>query len=203
MTTTFDPASIYAAGTGTLSGGNLHYLQSGTNMTLVRSLDFNATDKFYFELTNNRQQAGFTGVGVILKSQANFSISTAANVPAGAWIWRDDGFLFNNGIRSAAFGTSAAAGTVLMVACDPATGKLWFGSAGTWFASGNPATGASPAYTGVAGLLGAMWATWGSGTTGGNNCTANFGASAYAYTPPAGFGNLLNAVAKARAIIMA
>ena len=38
-------------------------------------------------------------------------------------------------------------GDIVMIACDMATGKHWFGKNGTWFSSGDPAAGTGAAFT--------------------------------------------------------
>jgi hypothetical protein len=77
-----------------------------------------------------------------------------------------------------------SSGSVVMIAYDPTNGNLWFGENGSWFASGNPATGASPSLTGVTGT--AIVAAAGSGS-GSNTFDYNFGQQPFSYTPPTGF----------------
>ena len=40
-----------------------------------------------------------------------------------------------------------------MVAVDMDNNKIWLGENGTWFASGNPATGANPMYSNLSGTI--------------------------------------------------
>ena len=75
-------------------------------------------------------------------------------------------------------GGVVGAGSVVMMAYDPATYKWWVGVDGTWRSSGNPATGANPIYTGSATQFentgGVFWKGWKGGANG-MTVTFNFG----------------------------
>jgi hypothetical protein len=47
------------------------------------------------------------------------------------------------------YGSQVNIGEIGMVAVDMDNGKIWFGKDGTWFGSGNPSTGANPAFSNV------------------------------------------------------
>ena len=47
------------------------------------------------------------------------------------------------------YGSQVNIGEIGMVAVDMDNGKIWFGKDGTWFESGNPSTGANPAFSNV------------------------------------------------------
>jgi hypothetical protein len=72
-----------------------------------------------------------------------------------------------------------------MVALDMDTGRIWFGRNGTWFASSDPATNTSPAYSNVTGSVTPTVSDYGSGST--ETFNINFGQRPFAYTPPTGF----------------
>jgi hypothetical protein len=82
-----------------------------------------------------------------------------------------------------AYGASYTTGDVIGIALDMTNGKLWFAKNGTWQASGNPAAGTNACFTGITGTLRAALGAYSSTPT----LTANFGASAFAYSPPSGF----------------
>lgn len=88
----------------------------------------------------------------------------------------------------AAYGSALALNDVLMTAIDLTAGKIWWGKNGVWFASGNPAAGTGFAYNNLSGTI---YPCDGNGTSANSfTWTANFGASAFAYAPPAGFVGL-------------
>ena len=75
-------------------------------------------------------------------------------------------------------------GDINGVAFDADGGKLWFSHNGTWQASGNPATGANPAFTVPSGRYFATVGYW-TGVSKANKCW--FDARPFIYTPPTGF----------------
>ena len=171
---------------GTLSGGDLVYDNTSASGNLIRSTIENATAKFYYETTlttHSSAGSGYGYVGVIQTAQAATSPTSLAGVAAGHWLWRDDASRANAG-ASAGLGTAWAVSDVIMVACDPTTGHLWWGKNGTW-AAGDPAAGTGATYTN---LTGAIKAAVGMQGTGQNVVlTCNFGVTAFAYTRPSGF----------------
>lgn len=66
------------------------------------------------------------------------------------------------------------------------SGKIWWGLNGTWQASGDPATGANPAYTGLSGTFLPAVSLY-RGTAPKNKVTAAFAAVDLTYSPPSGF----------------
>jgi hypothetical protein len=73
-----------------------------------------------------------------------------------------------------------------MIAYDADAGKFWYGKNGTWFASGNPASGTNEMFSSVSVSGQAMFfasSAYNSSDLG----TWNFGQRAFAYTPPTGF----------------
>ncbi|MCM0019203.1 MAG: hypothetical protein NBV67_04360 [Tagaea sp.] len=107
--------------------------------------------------------------------------------------WMDAATLRTNGAGSS-YDSALSSNDVAMVAVnytDASTCRVWFGRNGTWFASGNPATGANPSVTlnpaGAAMFLGSYHFA--------NAATMvfNFGQRAFAYTPPTGFQALCTA----------
>lgn len=189
---TWDPATL--TGGGVLSGGNLTYSSSGS-ASVVRSTKF-AASKFYFEIsiTTLVSGSGNFGLGVVDSSQATVTPTSIATVTAKMWLDRNDALAINNA-SSAGYGSNYGAGAVMSVAVDntlgSGSGKIWVGSCSagtiTWPSSGNPATGANPMFSNLTGSIGAFVNTQSAATT---NITANFGATAYACTPPSGYGNL-------------
>ena len=169
----------------TLANGNLYTTVSSAG-NVVRSTILAASGKWYFEATFTSSSPGSGGscVGVVNDSQSIVSPTELAAVPAGMWFWRDDAYKVNNGTGTS-YGTSASSNDVIMVAFDVDAGKVWFGRQGTWFVSGNPASGTNESFSGLTGSLGPcvnFQGTFGSGTF-----ELNAGARAFAYTAPSGF----------------
>jgi len=53
-----------------------------------------------------------------------------------------------NGSNSS-YGSAIANTDIFMIALDLDNAKVWFGKNGTWFASGDPASGSNPAFSGI------------------------------------------------------
>lgn len=90
-------------------------------------------------------------------------------------------------VNAGAFGAAWDANNdVVGVAYDPAAGKLWFAKNGVWQGSGDPVTGANPAFVGLASglyLLIQMY-RWQSPA---HVLTGNFLTEDFQYTAPDGF----------------
>lgn len=150
---------------------------SGANYANVRGALGKSSGKHYFEYTVNAINTGGGGVG-----KSNATLGGAGAFPgsdANGWAAIQSGIYNNNTLIDS---TTFAIGDVIMVAIDIGAGKLWFGKNGTWLASGDPGAGTNPMFSG---LSGTFYPYGGGGNT--TAITANFGASAFAYTVPSGF----------------
>ena len=160
----------------TLSAGNL---AADTNNTgSVRSVFGASSGKWYWEITNGAtgQTHSMTGVGLstaLVTSGTNAYPGVDAN---GYGLYAADGSKYSNGT---AVGTNEAnwdsTGDVVGVALNMDAGTL------TFYVNG--------VTTGVAftGLSGTFFAMFGGGAGSYSSATANFGATAFSYTPPPGF----------------
>jgi len=73
---------------------------------------------------------------------------TTYDLSWGCYIYPDAsyyGFWHQNSHTS----VDTSGGTIYMLAVDQTAGKVWFGADGTWYSSGNPATGANAQFTNV------------------------------------------------------
>jgi hypothetical protein len=185
----FDYAIWDAATAGaniSLSNGNLTATRAaGSAWQSVRATKGKSSGKWYWEYT-------FTGVANEIIMGAGDSALSASNFVGSSS--QSTGFQAATSFvdvlkyRSATFtGTGAGlwvAGDVIMFALNMDNNKIWFGKNGTWLGAGspNPATDTAPAFTGVNGTQYAATSMFAARAV-----TANFGASAFAHTPPAGF----------------
>ena len=103
---------------------------------------------------------------------------------------RGYGFLPGNGNTSsesgyASYGSALSSSDIGQCAFDADTGKIYWGKNNTWFNSGNPETGANPAFSGIDMTKEYLftWHVYGNN----NNVSVNFGSQGFTYTPPAGF----------------
>lgn len=110
--------------------------------------------------------------------------STLGEAASPSWCIMASGSKRAAGTTTAGTTTAWANNDTIMVAVDAATGNVWFGRNGTW--NGNPATGASPAFTGLSGSL-RFAVSLCNGTTVRNVVTAHSPSSQNKYAPPSGF----------------
>ena len=181
-TNTWDPSAKNS--NVTLSGGNLTTSTPALSvyMSVLGLSSFShSSGKYYFEITITTSTSNSMTLGV---GTSAVSLSDYAGQQATSWgIYQNTGGYYNNGTLGSS-GVSFAPGDIISVAVDISAGKIWFAKNGTWMSSGNPATGANPAMTGVTGTLMPLLSNYNSCTN-----TTNFGATPYTYTPPTGFGN--------------
>lgn len=172
---------------GTLSGGDLTYTATSASGNNIRSTVSKSSGKWYFEYVPSGGNDGYIGVGVCTSGTDGAGYTTAASIPSTVWIYRDDAVKINNG-TSTAFGANVVASDVVGVAFDVDAGNIWWAVNGTWQGSGNPATGANPAYTGVTGTLKVILIYLGISETPAG--TIRFSPASFTQTVPSGFSGL-------------
>jgi len=110
------------------------------------------TGKYYWEL---KRGSGNYGLGVVLANGVADNITQHSYQNYAFCSRYVDGWEFfhngsakrqNNNSQSD-WGSTLNSGDIMTMAFDADTGKLYAGKNGTWFESGNPATGAYPMYT--------------------------------------------------------
>jgi hypothetical protein len=162
-----------------LSGGNL--TSDGSDAGTVRATLGKATGKWYWEITFGSPPERDVGI-----AKATHALGTYCGGTSDSWgYYLGDGKVYTGADSGTAYGGTAGAGAVISVALDMTNGKVFFAINGTWQSSGNPAAGTNPAFSGLSGTI---YPCIGGGDNG--IATANFGASAFAFTPPAGFAGL-------------
>ena len=168
----------------TLSNGNLQAAGSQTSTYNINTQgNFVASSgKWYYEVeftsgsgscavgwirpTLNHDDNPTLGGGIVYRPTNGDYIDLAGNTPTGK--------------------PTTSTGTVIQVAIDLDAGKIWFGSGGTYFESGDPSAGTNAAMTFTGGdetlspVVRTMAATF----------NFNFGQRDYSYTVPTGFKSL-------------
>lgn len=147
-----------------------------------------STGKWYWEFAFGNTVANpLGGVGDVTQSRATWESDTTGN--ANFWyVNAINGNKVNAG--STSYGSSFLTTDICMVALDMDNGRIWWGKNGTWFASGDPAAGTNAAFTNLTGKTLAPVFFGGSGSSGGNSYTLNFGQRPFSYAPPSGFKTL-------------
>jgi|SRR5580692_9563081 hypothetical protein len=189
------PGPSYATWPAGLTGSNLTISNAGRTVSAntVSAWGTSQVSKYfsqkeYYEVTINNV-GGNIYIGIEVEAGVtNLPFNGTGRTYAFAWlntggIWDGSGELVS-GIGS------FTSGDVLMFAIDPANKQGWYGKNGTWYNSGNPATGTNPTFTTInASFQYSFGATvsiyGGSGPSG--QVTLNAGQAAFSYTVPTGF----------------
>ena len=140
----------------TVMSGNQMAKSNNVNAQKVAFCDtFVSSGKWYFEYEVGRffnvatYNVGNIGVGVAKNS---FSTSGNATTSADSWIHVFSGSVYNNS-STASIGAFTIHGGYGMVALDMDNGKIWFGKDGSWYNSGNPASGSNATYSNLSGSV--------------------------------------------------
>ncbi len=174
-------------GQTTLSNGNLQAAGSQTSTYNINTQGTFAqsSGKWYYEVE-------FTsGSGASVVGWARTTLRSSDNPTTGGGIvYRPtNGDYVDLAGNNPTTPPTTSTGTVIQVAIDFDAGKIWFGSGGTYFSSGDPSAGSSEAmtFTGGAELLAPVVRTMAS------TFNFNFGQRPFTYTQPTGFKTLCSA----------
>jgi hypothetical protein len=165
----------------TVSDGNLRVTASNTTSPYhsIRGTIGVSSGKWYWEVTATNEAGASPTIGI---ANAAHSITTYVGWDSGSWgLQTNSGNKFRNQ-SGTSYGSALATGDIVMVALDMDNGKIWWGKNGTWFASGNPATGVNEAFSGITGTIFPAQFTFA-----GAIYTYNFGQRPFAYSAPSGF----------------
>jgi hypothetical protein len=160
----------------------------GGGMGGGRSIAYRSTGKFYFEHTATTVSFPGNGAAGILASTGIYSNLSSTNTLCSE-VYFQSGTIYSNNASTGVTIGSVVSGNNIGVAVDLTARRIWFRrNGGNWNNSGtaNPATGVGGFVVGAgdfAPVIGIAQLN--------DVATANFGASAFVYTPPSGFGNWL------------
>lgn len=191
--TTWDPAK---QGTGVaLTNGNLTLERTSSGSTYSRSgtVDSKSTGKYYCEFKVDMYSTGNFGIGW-MNASADFTTSSGAtyvgNAADGVGWYPAQNAIYHNAALLGSMTYTLNVGDIVGLAWDAGAKLIWYRvNNGLWnnFGPSDPATGTSG--FNPSGMTGAMVPAVCSYVIG-DKVTANFGATAFAFTPPSGFGIL-------------
>ena len=180
------------AGTVVLAEGNTRVLAGSTpsNWDIYRTSKPVASGKYYVEVTLTSLDT-VSYFGCISKNQSIKSTTNLFYDFLYGWSYAtDNGKIENNNSGQLTYGSARSQGDVIGIAVDMDNGKLWFSENGTYPNSGNPATGANPAFSNlkIANQDGGLCFTEQRGYSGHNDW--NFGQKSYTHSAPSGFSTV-------------
>lgn len=143
--------------------------------------------KYYWEMNAGVNFGSNQAFGAALLSDPGTGVTSDGTV----CLWRQNGTL-HDGVASITINTTGVSGwgisDVLMFAIDLVAGKMWIGKNGTFFNSGNPATGSNPQFSGLP--LTGIWVGKGIILSGPNDAIlggSGTGNGAHVYAAPSGY----------------
>ncbi|KAA0579009.1 hypothetical protein FZ983_16935 [Azospirillum sp. B21] len=167
--------------TAALTNSNLTVSFSTSNQWRgIRTANSIPSGRYYWEMLCVGGSGGDMCVGILDTNFGNFE--TQPNSPA---FYRSSGEKQKDGSGLVGYGSSWTAGDRIGIGFDTAPGSIWFRKNGVWQASGDPATGANPAFTGIGGTLFPACGTFNSASF-----TACFRAADLVGSVPTGFSVL-------------
>ena len=164
----------------TLANGNLDVSKADINWRLTTGTIGISSGKFYWEyIATTASDNHIVGV-----CDTRPNIQTYIGEFTPGWAYQTNGRKTHNNIFT---NTTAAnsGGEIIQIAVDMDAGKIWFGINNTYIDSGNPSTGANPAYSNLSGTVLPAISLF--GTISGS---FNFGQRPFAHTPPTGYKSL-------------
>ena len=190
MATTWNPSDKSAA--FTLSSGNLRAAAGGTGNIGVRANAVTAIGKWYFEFTVHANYDNYyDGCGVVLLTQA---LNNAYAGTGGAILTNNTRIIVNAVDSGVNLTSLVAVNDVISCAVDLDNQRIWYRkNGGVWTTSGgtgNPATNTGGVdISGAGSIAGGVCAPYVASSTNTIDITADFGATSYSYSAPAGFSN--------------
>ena len=146
--------------------------------------------KWYLEWKFLTNDSGLPSIMEALHDQNSYNTDSTVGNNTSTVNKRGYGLLPGDGRTSsssgyASYGSAISSSDTAQCAFDADTGKIYWGKNNTWFNSGNPETGANPAFSGIDMTKEYLftWHVYGNN----NNVSVNFGSQGFTYTPPAGF----------------
>lgn len=165
---TLNPADKHAD--VTLSGGDLTFTVAGGTIVSARATLGRTTGKYYFEVTKSGA-AFLVGFGTASASLANFP----GGEDNGVGVFDSNGTIYKNSVTLGNIGAAITTGHVVSVSIDlDAKTAVW--------RDNNAGNVEVISFSSLSGTIYPMVAA-----SSGGGGTCNFGASAFAYTPPSGY----------------
>ncbi|MGH6631752.1 MAG: LamG domain-containing protein, partial [Sphingopyxis sp.] len=180
---------------------------SNTNHTIVRPAGGNDTPdnsavttrarsyaRVYAECTMNRDGGGWSGYFGFIDAGIDIAAISSENYTTGMQLAPSRNFLnvmrlVRNGDAGFSVSGSYASGVVVAVAIDITAGKAWIRADNDWITSaGGKTTTFDPNDPTITFTGGLNWRLFAMSPFSGTECTVNVGATAFARTPPSGFG---------------
>ena len=179
-----NPSNVFATFNPLMIPGNMQYQNGNTSIRpQANSMDWQgastlafSSGKYYAEFkyleNDGHQMFGIaTPNGAqYLKENGQYPGQTSESVA----IYASNGSVYENN-SATSYGSGFANNAIIMMAVDADNNKIYFGSNGSWYNSGNPSSGTNGYSFNATNLAGFKYMVSGNGASGYDNVDANFG----------------------------
>ena len=133
------------------AGNNTVSSSAGAYQNHFSTIGMTGSGKYYWEMKVNgtANSAMFFGISSDIEMNNLITVSNVVGYTStGYTLVASSGNKYNNE-NSTSYGSALTNGEIMMGALDLDNGKIWYGKNGTWFNSGNPASGSNEAFSGI------------------------------------------------------
>ena len=133
------------------AGNNTVSSSAGAYQNHFSTIGMTGSGKYYWEMKVNgtANSAMFFGISSDIEMNNLITVSNVVgSTSTGYSLVASSGNKYNNE-NSTSYGSALTNGEIMMGALDLDNGKIWYGKNGTWFNSGNPASGSNEAFSGI------------------------------------------------------
>jgi len=133
------------------AGNNTVSSSAGAYQNHFSTIGMTGSGKYYWEMKVNgtANSAMFFGISSDIEMNNLITVSNVVGYTStGYTLVASSGNKYNN-TNSTSYGSALTNGEIMMGALDLDNGKIWYGKNGTWFNSGNPASGSNEAFSGI------------------------------------------------------
>ena len=148
---TLNPLVTTASTPSFTQGNNTVSPSAGAYQNHFSTIGMTGGGKYYWEMKVNGSpnSANYHGVSSDIELNNLITVSNIVGYTStGYSLVASSGNKYNN-TNSSSYGSALADGDIMMGALDLDNGKIWFGKNGTWFNSGNPASGTNEAFSSI------------------------------------------------------
>jgi hypothetical protein len=124
---------------------------AGAYQNAFSTLGITGGGKYYWEIKVNgtANSANYMGVSNASEFNSRQQSGNVIGANSSSYSVAGSGGSKRTNDSNSSYGSTFADGDIMMGALDLDNGKIFFGKNGTWFDSGNPATGANPAFSSI------------------------------------------------------
>ena len=179
-----NPSNVFATFNALMLPGSMQYQNGNTSIRpQANSVDFQgastlafASGKWYAEFkyleNDGHQMFGISTTKGCAENKRNDEY--VGETASGVSIYGSNGNIYENN-STTSYGSGFADNAIIMMAVDADNNKIYFGSNGTWYNSGNPSTGTNGYSYNATNLAGFKYIVSSNGGVGYDNVDANFG----------------------------